>query len=119
MGRETRLRIGAWALATLILVACGNDSGEPDADPPEGEPCVAAGISETGCMCSTDRPPGSRVCLEEKIWGECECPPVRDCAPGQRVRCSLCGSETERRIVICEDGGTYDCSCPDDDRDGG
>jgi len=113
MRREKWLRAVVLASALFAGIGCGGDDGEgpSDPEPPEGDPCAAPGMTMTGCECSEEQPPGSRVCLESKVWSVCSCPSPRDCNPGQRVRCALCDGDTERRVVDCEPDGTYDCSC--------
>ena len=106
--------------------ACGDDSssGEED-DTPEGEPCSSPGRSETGCMCSSSRPPGYRQCTEEGVWSACSCPPAmadNECRfPGQTIECWACPGESEGRITECLEDRTFDCSCRDGGapRDGG
>ena len=104
----------AWALLAIMCLACGDDgdSGPSEPEPPEGEPCAAAGITQNGCTCTEEQPPGTRTCLASKVWSQCTCPPVRDCNPGETIRCGVvCEGENMRREVMCKPDGTYVCPC--------
>ncbi len=116
-------RLHAALLACALATACGDDSRSDSGDDGVAPECTP-GRTETGCMCSTERPPGSRHCDDEGMWEACVCPPAQSserCSPGQEVLCFLCPGERERRRTTCLSSGTFDCSCkgdgppPDDD----
>jgi hypothetical protein len=106
----------------LALGACGDDESEEVDSGPPGERCAAPGIGDNRCFCSAEQPLGYRSCMGNRIWSECECarPGTQDtCTSGQPVRCTPCPGTSEERIVECQEDNTFDCSCPDRDRDGG
>lgn len=118
-GKRARYRwlpVALLACACALAVSCGDDSTEDDAAEDAGATCTP-GRTETGCMCSDDRPPGSRHCGGSGVWEACVCPPPQSaerCTPGQEVLCFRCPGESERRRTTCLDSGTYDCSCRGD-----
>jgi hypothetical protein len=111
------------ALICAVAVACGDDEGDnaPDSGPP-GEPCAAPGIGDNRCSCTPQQPLGYRECRANRTWSPCECAPAGTqdtCTSGQPVRCTPCPPSTEYRIIQCSADDTFDCSCPDNEADGG
>lgn len=105
------------SLALPLAAACGDDESTSVKD---GEPSAQActpGVTLTDCSCATGIA-GYRHCGQNERWGACVCPePLPDgalCREGQRLLCGVCPGESEGRIITCEAGGTFDCSCATD-----
>jgi hypothetical protein len=78
---------GARVVASTLALsgACGSSAkNHADASIADaGAPCSSPGVTQTGCICSVDQPPGLRHCDTSMIWSACSCPPPRkaDSAP--------------------------------------
>jgi hypothetical protein len=113
---------GSWRIALALSAlmwsaACGGSKGDDDEDAgSQAEKCPQAGITQTGCVCSSEQPSGSRNCQKDLTWSACKCPGKTgptDCQfEGQDVLCNPCPGETKGRMTKCLQGGTFDCTCP-------
>lgn len=101
-------------LAVLVAALLSSGCGDDEDDAPAGEPCPQAGGLDDGCICSSDRPPGIRRCLDTGVWGACACgePIMQPCETGDPVEC-MCPGESAPRITECLGAGTFDCGCDD------
>ncbi|HEX2676597.1 MAG TPA: hypothetical protein VHM19_08150, partial [Polyangiales bacterium] len=116
--KNSWMRLALLLLGSTVVVGlagCKSDHDSAKDAGPAGEKCLAPGLTENDCSCPGGLR-GNRTCMQNMVWGLCECPePLPDgqfCREGQLLTCPICKGATESKITRCMAGGLYDCTCP-------